>query len=86
MDKNGYMTTGNFIVFGPSITTDHAVPTDPCQITYGRRSTDCRTDTGNFQPYFQPHIQPCAFDNLPEDCKGKPMMLYCSCLRCSPTC
>lgn len=32
------------------------------------------------------YIQPCAFDNLPEDCKGKPMWLYCSCPKCSPYC
>ena len=28
----------------------------------------------------------CLFDNLPEDMKGKPMALSCSCPKCSPQC
>lgn len=29
---------------------------------------------------------PCAFDNLPPDMQGKPIMLACHCPRCSPQC
>lgn len=37
-----------------------------------------------YEPAKTTQIQLCAFDSLPEDCKGEPMMLYCSCPKCSP--
>lgn len=74
------MTTTDFLVFGTIGTTDHTIPTEP----YDRRSTDRRINIGIYGD--QPYIQPCAFDSLPDDCKGKPMLLYCSCPRCSPRC
>ena len=28
----------------------------------------------------------CAYERIPEKDRGKPMMLYCVCPRCSPSC
>ena len=38
--------------------------------------------------FYGEHIKKsdCLFDNLPEDMKGKPMMLHCPCKKCSPIC
>ena len=76
--------TTNFTGYTSNNTTGHTVPVAEDKSTYGRRSTDHRIDFDNYNR--QPYIEPCAFDNLPPDCQGKPMMLYCSCPKCSPRC
>lgn len=58
----------------------------PEPITIPPLTTDPKPDWYGTTPWQTLPSVPCAFDNLPPDMRGKPLLLSCQCPKCSPWC